>query len=138
MNKYVKTFFARGLTFGGFGPIILGIVFAILQHTVEGFSLSGTEVLFAILSTYLIAFAQAGATVFNQIESWSTPKSLGFHLLSLYVVYVVCYLANSWIPFEPMMILIFTAIFLAIYFVVWIVVYISVKAATKKFNKQIK
>ena len=138
MNNYVKTFFTRGLTFGGFGPIVVGIVFAILQYTVEGFSISGTEVLFAILSTYLIAFVQAGATVFNQIESWSTPKSLGFHLLSLYVVYMVCYLANSWIPFEPMMVLIFTAIFLAGYFIIWIIVYISVKAATKKFNKQIK
>ena len=31
MNKYLKEFFHRGLIFGGFGPIILGIVFAILK-----------------------------------------------------------------------------------------------------------
>lgn len=137
MNKYLKSFLQRGLAFGGFGPIIVGIVFTILQYTVEDFSLTGTEVLLAIISTYLIAFVQAGASVFNQIESWSTPKSLGFHLLTLYAAYVICYVANSWIPFEPMMILIFTAIFLAVYFVVWIIVYISVKAVSKKLNKKI-
>lgn len=137
MNKYLKSFLQRGLTFGGFGPIIVGIVFTVLQYTVEDFSLTGTEVLLAIISTYLIAFVQAGASVFNQIESWSTPKSLGFHLLTLYVAYVICYVANSWIPFEPMMILIFTAIFLAVYFAVWIIVYISVKTVSKKLNKKI-
>ena len=138
MNKYLKNFLQRGLAFGGFGPIIVGIVFAVLQYTAKDFSLTGTEILFAIISTYLLAFVQAGASVFNQIESWSIPKSLGFHLLTLYAAYVVCYLANSWIPFEPMVILIFTAIFLAVYFIVWVIVYISIKAVTKKLNKKIR
>ncbi|MBR5451723.1 MAG: DUF3021 domain-containing protein [Clostridia bacterium] len=123
--------------FGGFGPVVVGIIFSVLQHTVEDFSLLGTEVLLAILSTYLLAFVQAGASVFNQIESWSLPKSLGIHLLTLYIVYVGCYILNSWIPFEPIMILIFTAVFLSVYLVVWTIVYLSVRAATKKLNKKI-
>lgn len=138
MNKYFKEFLKRGLMFGGFGPIIVGIIFCVLQYTVTDFSLAGVEALLAIVSTYLLAFVQAGASVFNQIDSWSTPKSLGIHLLTIYVAYVICYVSNSWIPFEPMMILIFTAIFLVIYFVVWITVYISVKSVTKKLNKRIR
>ena len=138
MNKYFKEFLKRGLAFGGFGPIIVGIIFCVLQYTVTDFSLTGVEALLAIVSTYLLAFVQAGASVFNQIDSWSTPKSLGIHLLTIYVAYVICYVSNSWIPFEPMMILIFTAIFLVIYFVVWITVYISVKSVTKKLNKRIR
>jgi hypothetical protein len=71
MNKgYFKAFLHRGLIFGGFGPIIVGIVFFVLSLTLEDFSLSGQEVFFAIISTYLLAFLQAGASIFNQIESW--------------------------------------------------------------------
>ncbi|MBQ3497750.1 MAG: DUF3021 domain-containing protein [Clostridia bacterium] len=135
MNKYVKEFLHRGLIFGGFGPIVVGIIFVILQYTVEGFSLSGMQVLLAVVSTYLLAFIQAGATVFNQIEHWSTVKSLFCHFGSLYVAYSVCYIANSWIPFKPMVLVIFTAIFAVVFFVVWTIVYLSVRAASNKFNK---
>ena len=137
MNKYVKEFLHRGLIFAGFGPIILGIVFAILEGTVDGFSLGGGEVLVAVLSTYAIAFVQAGASVFNQIEHWSLAKSLFFHFGSIYLVYVVSYLANTWIPFEPLAVLIFTAIFAVVYFVVWITVYLIVRGCEKKLNSKI-
>ena len=35
MTKYVKQFLHRGLVFGGFGPIVAGIIYAILQSTIE-------------------------------------------------------------------------------------------------------
>ena len=69
MNKYLKQFLLRGLRFGGFGPIILGFIYAIFESSVTDFSLSGTQTLVAIVSVYLLAFLQAGATIFNQIES---------------------------------------------------------------------
>ena len=137
MNKYVKEFLHRGLIFAGFGPIILGIVFAILEGTVDGFSLGGGEVFVAVLSTYAIAFVQAGASVFNQIEHWSLAKSLFFHFGSIYLVYVVSYLANTWIPFEPLAVLIFTAIFAVVYFVVWITVYLIARGCEKKLNARV-
>ena len=96
--------------FGGFGPIVAGIVYAILERTVSDFSLSGTQVLLAIVSTYMIAFVQAGASVFNQIEEWPLPKSLLCHFLSLYAVYVIGYLINTWIPFQAEVVLVFTGI----------------------------
>ena len=74
MNKYLKAFLHRGLIFGGFGPIILGIIYAILQKTIEGFTLDGAEILVAIVSIYLLAFMHAGVSVFNQIEEWSLLK----------------------------------------------------------------
>jgi len=138
MNKYVKEFFHRGLMFSGFGPIVLGIIYAILSHTTEGFSLTGGQVLLAIVSTYLIAFIQAGATVFNQIEHWVLPKSLLCHFGLIYLAYVICYLVNTWIPFDINVILIFTAIFVVAYFIVWIIVYLSIKAVSKRINKQLQ
>lgn len=134
VNKYVKEFFHRGLVFSGFGPIVLGIIYAILSNALESFSLTGWQALLAIASTYLLAFVQAGASVFNQIEHWPLPKSLFCHFGMIYLVYVLCYLVNTWIPFDINVILIFTAIFVLVYFVVWIIVYVSIKAVSKKMN----
>ena len=138
MNKYVKEFFHRGLMFSGFGPIILGIIYFIVSKTVDNFALSGGEVLAGIVSTYLLAFVQAGATVFNQIEHWPISKSMLCHLSTIYVAYSLCYVANTWIPFEPKVLWIFTIIFMIVYFVVWGIVYISIKATSKNFNAKLK
>lgn len=137
MNRYIKEFFHRGLIFGGFGPIIMGIIYAILQKTVPDFSLSGSEVCLAIISIYILAFIQAGASVFNQIEHWPITKSLFFHFGSLYLAYVICYLLNSWIPFKSEVVIIFTAVFIGIYFAVWLTVYFSVKTAEKRLNRKL-
>ena len=138
MNKYVKEFFHRGLVFSGFGPIIFGIIIFIVSKTTDNLVLSGGEVLTGIVSTYLLAFAHAGASVFNQIEHWSIGKSLLCHLLTLYVAYSLCYVVNTWIPFDPKVLLIFTIVFLTIYFVVWGIVYLSIKATSKNCNAKLK
>ena len=138
MNKYIKEFLHRGLMFGGFGPVILGIIFYILSKTVDDFSVSGGEILLGIVSTYLIAFVHAGASVFNQIEHWPIVKSLFCHFGTLYAVYVFSYTINSWIPFEWAVIGVFTAIFVVIYFVVWFTVYFIAKATGKKLNATLK
>lgn len=138
MNKYVKEFLHRGLMFGGFGPVILGIIYWILSVRIADFEISGFDIFLGIASTYLLAFVQAGVSVFNQIEHWSLPKSTLLHFLTLFVAYSLCYIGNTWIPFDPKVIAVFFAIFVAVYFVVWITVYISVKATSKKFNAKIK
>ena len=137
MNNYLKSFLHRGLLFGGFGPVVVGIVYAILAETLPEFSLSGGEVCLAIVSTYLLAFLQAGDTVFNQIEHWSVPKSLFCHFLTLYLAYALCYIMNTWIPFVPQVLLIFTGIFVGLYLIIWLTVYLSVRAAGNKMNKKL-
>ena len=137
MNKYVKNFLQRGIAFGGFGPVILAIIYAILEKTVPDFTITGYEICFGIISTYILAFVQAGVTVFNQIEHWSLPKSLFFHFTSLFAAYSLCYVANSWIPFEPMVLFIFSLIFIISFFTIWGIVYFSVKSLSKKLNKKL-
>ena len=137
MTRYVKSFFHRGMLFGGFGPVVAGIVYAILERTVADFSLSGSQVLLAIVSTYLLAFVQAGTSVFNQIDEWPLPKSLLCHFLSLYAMYVLTYLVNTWIPFQAEVVLIFTAIFAAGYFVIWGIVYLTVRATSRRLNQKL-
>ena len=138
MNIYFKKYMHRGLIFGGFGPVVLGIIYWILSETVADFTVSGFETFLGIVSTYILAFVQAGASVFNQIEHWSLPKSLLCHFSTLFAAYTLGYLGNTWIPFEPKVILVFFGIFAAVYFTIWITVYFSVKAISKKFNKALK
>ena len=138
MNQYVKAFLHRGLIFGGFGPIILGIIYAILDKTLADFALSGGQLLLGILSVYVLAFVQAGVSVFNQIDHWSVPKATLFHFLVLFTVYLGCYLLNDWIPFHRNVVLIFSGIFVAGYLVIWLTVYISTKLVSKKLNAKLQ
>ena len=137
MNKYVENFLLRGMMFGGFGPIIAGIIYLVLSLTLPKFSLNGTQVFLAIVSTYLLAFLQAGASVFNQIEHWPLAKSLLCHFVTIYLAYVSCYLLNYWIPFDPIVLVIFTAIFVVADLLIWSIVYFSVKAVEKKLNQNL-
>ena len=137
MNTYVKTFLLRGLIFGGFGPMCLAVIYLILSYTIDDFALSGVEVFLATVSVYVLAFVQAGASVFNQIESWSIGKSLLIHLSVIYCAYLLCYLANTWLPFEMIAVLIFTAVFVAAYVSVWLTVFFIAKSTSRKLNHKI-
>ena len=97
-----------------------------------------TEFLLGTVSVYLLAFVHAGASVFNQIEAWGINKSIGWHFGVLYATYSICYLINTWIPFDLKIFGIFTGIFIAVYAIVWITVYICVKHTVKKTNEQLR
>lgn len=137
MNKYFKEFLHRGLVFGGFGPIIVAIIYLILSYKIKNFTLNGVEMFVATVSIYLLAFVHAGSSVFNQVEHWSIMKGMFCQLVTLYITYVGCYLINSWIPFDFSVILIFTAIFVVTYFAIWVIVYLCVKGNAKKLTEKI-
>ena len=137
-TRPVCDFFFRGLLFGGFGPIIAGIIYLILHFTLEDLTLTGLQVFTVIVSTYLLAFVHAGASVFNQIESWPLAKSTLCHFGVLYVAYILCYVINSWIPFEPLVLGIFTAIFAVGYAVIWLAVYVSIRVTVKRLNRSLR
>ena len=138
MNGYLKSFLHRGLIFGGLGPIVTAVIFFFIELSGVELMLDGTDILIAVISTYMLAFIQAGASIFNQIEHWSVGRSLLFHYSSLFIAYSLCYLVNSWIAFEPTVILIFCLIFALVYFTVWFTVYFSTKAYTKRLNESLK
>ena len=137
MNKHVKLFLHRGLIFGGFGPIITSIVFFFVDLSINNFSLNGNEILIAVISTYMLAFVQAGASVFNQIEDWPITKSLLCHFSILFVAYSLCYIVNSWIPFKPIMLISFFLVFTITYFVIWFTVYLIVRKTSESFNEKL-
>ena len=137
MNKYVKEFLHRGLMFAGFGPIVFGIIVLCISYFDGVTELPALPIFSGIVTTYILAFVQAGATVFNQIEHWSVPKSVFCHFGLLYVVYSLAYIANSWIPFKAEVLGVFTVIFVVVFFLVWGIVYFAVKSTGKKFNEKL-
>lgn len=134
----VRDFFLRGLIFGGSGPLVLGIVYLCLHTSLENLTLTGAEVFWGILSTYLLAFIHAGSGVFHKIESWSPCKSCLCQMSLLYASYVLCYVLNNWLPFEPIAIVVFTAIFVVGYGAICLVVYLCVHAAAKRLNRSLQ
>lgn len=137
MNKLLKNFILRGLIFGGFGPIVFGIIILIISMT-EKYTFSGASVFIGILSTYILAFIHAGCSVFNEIERWSLVKSIGFHFVTIYVAYTLCYLINKWIEFKLKVLLIYTVVFIVSYFIIWIIVYLIIRKQTKRMNERLK
>lgn len=138
MNTYVKRYLHRGLIFGGIGPITLGFVYLFIEIFGTAVTLGAVDVLKAILTTYIIAFVQAGSSVFHEIESWSKLKIAFWQGFSIYFVYIVGYLINSWIPFKLSVIIIFTSIFVLVYIVLWISIMAITTRAIKKMNEKIK
>ena len=125
------------MMFSGLGPVTVGIVIFIISEITKNVNLDGRQILIMVVSSYFLAFVQAGATVFNQIEHWSVPKSLACHFSLLYAAYVLCYLVNSWIPFDFKVIAVFSIIFIAMFFTVWTTVFLCVRHLSKKLNKNL-
>ena len=138
MNKNLKAYLHRGLLFGGFGPIVVAIVYAIVGVATKDNLITTTNFLLATISSYILAFLVAGSSMFYQIEHWGLTKASLLHALSLYVAYLCCYLLNSWIAFDIIDVLVFTGIFIAGYLLIWLIIYISIKHTEKKLNKKVE
>jgi hypothetical protein len=137
MNYYVKEFLKRGLMFSGLGPIVAGIVYLCIEKSGTELNLSGSTMLLAIITTYIIAFIHAGSSVFNIVESWSRVKGLFFQLISIYIVYTAGYLLNSWLPLKIEVIIIYTVIFVLAFLTVWLTIFFITKNVTKKLNDKL-
>lgn len=138
MNKYVKQFLIRGLLFGGFGPIIAGLVFMIIGFTGTNLNLEGWQIFLAIVTSYLLAYISAGASVFEQIEEWPTVKSMLIHCLTIYAIYLITYVVNSWIPLKWEVILIFSLGVIGGFMLIWLIVYLVNKRCSQSLNKKLR
>lgn len=137
MNKYVKEFFKRGLMFGGFGPIVVGFVMMLIGFSGQTIELEGYQWFIAIVSSYLLAFVQAGITVVEQIDEWPTIKSLLIHLATIYGIYLVTYLVNNWIPFNWLVIVIFSGAVIVGFLLIWGITAYIVNKTTKRLNQSL-
>ena len=138
MKKYVTEFLRRGLTCAAGGPLVLAIIYAILDAQGVADALSPAAVSMAIISITVMAFIAAGVTMVYQIEQLPLPCAMLIHGGVLYADYLLMYILNSWIPRNWQAIGIFTAIFAAGYALIWLVIYLTIRAKTERINKKLK
>ena len=138
MKKYLIQFLRRGLIATGFGPIILAIVYLILQQQVGLKSLTVNQVCLGIFSLSALAFVAGGMNFIYQIERIPLMTAILIHGSVLYVSYLMTYLLNDWIDFSTTPILVFSVIFILGYLAIWAVIYSMTKRNTEKLNEILK
>ena len=138
MKKFVLEFLRRGLIASGIGPIVLAIVYLILQQTAAVETLSVNQVCIGIFSITALAFIAGGMNAIYQIERLPLMLAILIHGGVLYVGYLGTYLLNDWLDFGIIPIVVFTAIFVVGYIVIWAIIYSIIKRNTEKLNKMLK
>ena len=138
MKKFILEFLRRGFVAAGIGPIVLAIVYLILQQTAAVETLSVNQVCIGIFSITALAFIAGGMNAIYQIERLPLMVAILIHGGILYISYLVTYLLNDWLDFGVMPIVVFTAIFVVGYIVIWAIIYSIIKRNTAKLNKMLK
>ena len=138
MKKFVLEFLRRGFVAAGIGPIVLAIVYLILQQTAAVETLSVNQVCIGIFSITALAFIAGGMNAIYQIERLPLMVAILIHGGFLYIGYLGTYLLNDWLDFGIIPIVVFTAIFVVGYIVIWVVIYSIIKRSAAKLNKMLK
>ena len=111
MKKIIKEFFRRGLIACGFGPIVLAIIYLILQRNGVLETLTVNQVCTGIFSLAGLAFIAGGMNVIYQIEHIPLMIAILIHGCVLYLSYLGTYLMNDWLEWGAAPIFIFSGIF---------------------------
>ena len=135
MKKNILEFIRRGLTAASFGPIVLAIIYLILQHENVVDTLTVNQVCLGIFSLSALAFIAGGMNVIYQIEQIPLMISILIHGIVLYISYLGTYLLNDWLEFGKIPLLVFTAIFVISYLIIWAIIYMIIKKRTEKINE---
>ena len=138
MKKFVLEFLRRGFIASGIGPIVLAIVYLILQQSADVSALTVHEVCIGILSLTTLAFIAGGMNAIYQVERLPLMTAILIHGGVLYIGYLGTYLLNDWLGFGIIPIIVFTAIFVVGYIVIWAIIYSIIRRNTAKLNEMLK
>jgi hypothetical protein len=138
MKKYMKDFVQRGLTSCGFGPLVLAVIYLILQGQGVVESLTVNQMCIGIFSISALAFLAGGMNAIYQIDRLPLTVAILIHGIVLYVSYLVTYLLNGWLNMGTTPILVFSAIFVVGYLAIWAIIYSTVKKNTVRVNELLK
>ena len=138
MKGYMLEFVRRGLVACGFGPLVLAVLYLILQQQINLQVLTVNEVCLGIISLTVLAFVAGGMNVVYQIEEVPLMVAILIHGVVLYVTYLATYLVNGWLEWGWTPVLVFSIIFLLVYLVIWVVIYHVTKKRTKDLNDVLK
>ena len=138
MKRFVLDFFRRGLMACGFGPLVLAVVYGILQRCGVVETLTVHQVCVGILSLTGLAFVAGGMNALYPIERLPLMVAILLHGAVLYLGYLGTYLLNGWLEWGALPILVFSGIFALGYLVIWVIIYCIIKRNTEKINAVLK
>ena len=138
MKKIIFEFLHRGVIACGLGPIILAIVYLILQKQAGVETLTVNQLCIGIFSLSALAFIAGGMNVIYQMERIPLMVAILIHGSVLYVSYLVTYLLNGWLEWGMTPILVFSGIFVFGYLLIWVIIYCITKRKTEKLNVILK
>ena len=138
MKKSILEFCRRGLVACGSGPMVLVVLYLILQQRGILQTLTVNEVCLGIVSLSALAFVAGGMNMIYQIERLPLTVAILIHGGVLYVSYLVTYLVNDWLECGLMPILVYSGIFILGYLAVWAVIYSITKKRTAKINEMLQ
>ena len=138
MKKNILEFIRRGMLAAGIGPIILAILYLILQRQGAIETLTVNQVCTGIISLFVLAFIAGGMNVVYQIEQLPLMIAIFMHGGVLYISYLATYLINDWLEWGAAPIFAFTVIFLLGYMVIWGIIYSTTKRKTDELNEILK
>lgn len=134
MKKNLLEFFRRGFISCGLGPIILAILYLILQDQGVLQTLSVNQVCLGIFSLSALAFIAGGMNTIYQIEHLPLMVAILIHGIVLYLSYLCTYLLNDWLEWGITPILVFSGIFILGYLAIWAIIYSIIKKRTDRLN----
>ena len=138
MKKNILDFFRRGFVACGFGPVVLAVLYLILQHKAEIEVLTVNQVCLGIFSLSALAFIAGGMNVIYQIERLPLMVAILIHGGVLYISYLVTYLLNNWLEWGTIPILVFSGIFIFGYLMIWAIIYCIIRKRTERLNEILK
>ena len=138
MKKFIGDFMIRGMVAAGFGPIVLAILYLILNKYAELESLSVGQICTGIFSMTALAFMAGGINAIYKLEKLPLMAAILIHGGVLYIFYLITYLLNDWLKSNVINILVFTVIFAAGYLIIWGVIYCIIRKKTNRINELLK
>ena len=138
MKQHILEFLRRGLVAWGVGPMVLVVLYLILQHQTGVQTLTVHEVCLGIVSLSALAFLAGGMNIVYQIERLPLMVAILIHGVVLYISYLAVYLLNGWLQTGAAPVLVFTVIFILGYLAIWAVIYSITRRNTEKLNEMLK
>ncbi len=138
MKKFVFEFLRRGIIACGIGPVVLSVLYLILQSQGIIEVLTVNQVCVGIFSLTALAFIAGAMNAIYQIEQLPLMVAVLIHGVILYISYLATYLFNDWLKWSPIPILVFSGIFIVGYLAIWLIIYSIIKRNTKKINELLK
>ena len=138
MKKMVLEFFRRGAVACGLGPLVLAVLYLILQKTGNLETLTVSQVCTGIFSLSALAFLAGSLNVVYQVERLPLMAAVTIHGVVLYACYLVTYLVNGWLEDGMMSLLVFTCIFAVGYLLIWAGIYCIIRRNTDSLNEMLQ